>query len=130
MFAEYASNEVNYNRGAAGTCLVRPLEEEPVGGTEYAESCESIFAFELDFGLVDVLDANNARTSVQQALRTMLRDRGAQVFANLTDNGSNRLGSSGTVRLAGLVIEQTDDPDRPTLLARVEVRCWVKLAAA
>lgn len=130
VFAEYASNEVNYNRGAAGTCLVRPLEEEPIPGTEYSESCESIFPFELDFGLVDVLDANNARTSVQQALRTMLRDRGAQVFANLTDNGSNRLGASGTVRLANTVLATTDDPDRPNLLARVEVRCWVKLAAA
>lgn len=130
VFAEYAGNEVNYNRGAAGTCLVKPLEEDPVPGTEYAASCESIFTFELDFGLVDVLDANNARTSVQQALRTMLRDRGAQVFANLTDNGSNRLGASGTVRLANVVIANTDDPDRPNLLARVEVRCWVKLAAA
>lgn len=109
---------------------MKPLEEEPVPGTEYAESCESIFSFELDFGLVDVLDSNNARTSVQQALRTMLRDRGAQVFANLTDNGSNRLGASGTVRLASVVLENTDDPDRPTLLARVEVTCWVKLAAA
>lgn len=130
VFAEYASQEVNYNRGAAGTCLVKPLEEEPVPGTEYAESCESIFSFELDFGLVDVRDSINARTSIQQALRTMLRDRGAQVFANLTDNGSNRLGASGTVRLVSTTIEESEDPDRPRVAARVDVRCWVKLAAA
>lgn len=130
LHAEYAGQDVNYNRGASGNCLVRPGEEDPVEGTEYTESCQSIFPFTLDFGLVDVNDANNARTSVQQAMRTAFRDRGTQLFANLTDNGSNRLGSSGYVRLGQVVLEDTGDPDRPRLLARLEVKCWVKLAAA
>ena len=128
IFAEYASNEVNYNRGAAGTCLVRPLEEEPVGPS-FGASGRSSFVFELDFGLVDVLDASNARTSVQQALRKAFGDNGAQLYANLTDNGSNALGGSLLVSRPLITIQETDDPDRPQILARLEIGAWPKVDA-
>lgn len=130
LHAEYASQEVNYNRGASGVVQVKPAEEEVVEGQEYAESAQCVFPFDLDFGLLDVFDASNSRTSIMQALRTTFADRGAQVFANLTDNGSNRQGASGFIRLRQPTLEEGEDPDRPRLIARVEVTCWVKLPAA
>lgn len=130
MHAEYESQDVNYNVGATGKCLVVPMPEEPVEGTEYAESCQSVLPYELKFSLVDVRDAGNARTVITQALRTAFRDRGAQLWSNFTDNGTNRLGASGRVTVGQVVEEVTSDPDRPMIVARLEVSVWMKLPAA
>lgn len=111
IFAEYASNEVNYNRGAAGTCLVKPLEEEPVGPS-FGASGQSLFVFELDFGVVDVMDSINARTSIQQALRKAFGDNGARLYANLIDSGSNALGGALQVNRPIVTLVENEDPDR------------------
>lgn len=128
LHAEYASQEVNYNRGAAGTCLVKPLDEEPVGPS-FGASGQSLFVFELDFGLVDVMDSINARTSVQQALRKAFGDNGTRLYANLVDSGSNGLGGSLQVNRPIITLVETEDPDRPQLLARLEIKAWPKVDA-
>lgn len=130
IHAEYAGQPVNYNAGATGRCLVRPLEQEIIDGTEYAESMQVNLPFALEFDLVDVMDAGNARSAVTQALRSVFGERGAAMFANFTDNGSNRLGKSGVLKVLDAAEESTGDPDRPRLIVRVEVRgVWVKIPA-
>lgn len=131
VHAEYAGQPVNYNAGATGRCLVRPLEQEVIDGQEYDQSMQVTLPFALEFDLVDVLDAGNARTVLTQALRSIFGERGAGMIANFTDNGSNRLGASGVFKIGAIVEEETGDPDRPRLVARVEMRdVWVKIPAA
>lgn len=124
LAVEYAGQEVNYNAGSYGKVLVRPEPVEAVPGTDYDESAQSVFPFSILFDGLDVKDAVNARSVITQAIHATFRDRGADLWANFTDNGSNRLGGSGRVEIGEVVEVPSRDPDRPGIQARINVTVW------
>lgn len=110
-------------------CLVRPLPLIPGDGMDYDESAQSTFRFRLEFEGLDRKSADGAKQVIDQAMHGTFRDRGADMFANFTDNGSNRLGGSGVVRV-GQTEDDTDDPDHPKLVAGLEVTMWHRVPLA
>jgi len=124
LAVEYAAQEVNYNRGSYGRVLVSPEPVEPVAGNNYDESAQSVFPFSIYFDGVDVRDGSNARSVAYQALIGTFGDRGAELWGNFVDNGSNRLGGSGFVSLGDITEIPTGDPDRPSVRARLNVSVW------
>lgn len=126
-------SESNYAPGAYGRCLVCLPEDEgavdPIEGTDYDESCQSLFNFELKFELRSVRKKQDHRAIIEQALHGALRDRGADFWGNFTDNGSNRLGSSGKV-LVGRTLNEPGVIDGSRLRTRVSVLMWHKTPLA
>lgn len=121
---EYTDDEPTASlAGATSRCVVRPMDHEGVPGTNYDESMQSVFRYELRFELRDVKNGGSARSVIQQALYGTFGDRGAEVFANFTDNGSNRLGKSGVVSI-GPVTSESMGPDHPVIVAELIVSMW------
>lgn len=124
-----AEDNTNMPAGAYGRCIVTPVAEDPVPGTEYDESCESAFVYDLVFALSAKQTSHTSRSAIYQAVHGTFRDRGAEALANLTDNGSNRLGSSGVIEVGDL-IEEPSAPDAPVFRVRLTVFMWHKVPMA
>lgn len=104
-------------------CVISPLEHDPVPGTNYDESMQTLFRYELRFELQDRKNGSSARSVIQQALYGTFGDRGAEMFSNFTDNGSNRLGSSGVVSIGPITSEEMGH-DNPIIVAELIVSMW------
>lgn len=129
---EAADQPETYPAGAAGRAWIR------FAGTETYEtrdtSAETGFQFALAVELVDVRGTLAALNATGMALANVLRDWGSTIWDSyFTDNGSNRLGKSGTWRLVSLNIENLEaleDRDRPVVAAVIEARCWHQVPLA
>ncbi len=130
LHVEYRGQPNRYGDGRLGKCLVRPAQPSAVPGGDYAESGLTSFVFELEFSLLDRRSGGNARDVIHQAVHSTFRARGASLWAQFTDNGSNRLGGSGTV-VVGDVSESTpEDADRPVFVVSLAVTLWHKVPLA
>ena len=125
--------ESNYPPGAYGRCLVTLPEDDnavdAVPGTDYDESCQSLIHFDLIFDLRSVKKKQDHRAIIDQAVHATFRDRGSDFFGNFTDNGSNRLGSSGRV-IVGRTESEPGMTDGSRLRTRVSVLLWHKVPLA
>lgn len=123
LLVEYSDDEAVASIAGRSRCVISPLDHEPVPGTNYDESMQSVFRYELRFELQDRKNGSSARSVIQQALYGTFGDRGAEMFGNFTDNGSNRLGSSGVVSI-GPVVSENQGFDNPVIVAELIVSMW------
>lgn len=129
LHVEYADAEaVTFPAGAAGRCLVSFVDAQHT--QVYAESGETTFRFLLSFDLVDVMGSAKARAVTTQAVWSTFGDRGAEMWAQFTDNGSNRLGKSGVVLIDSISASVDGSSDRPVVEAVLAVSLWHKLPLA
>lgn len=122
--AEYGRIARLYQDGSLSRVLVRPLPVTPVEGQDSEGAGASRIPFVLEFTLVDKV-LQNALSDVMQAMRSTFGDRGAQLAANLTDPGSNLIGSPGEVTIEAAEEQPAEfgiDHARVDVLLVVEVR--------
>ena len=117
----------------ANRCLILPSDPDPIDGTDYDASAQTQFNYVLMFELLDVDDATKSRQVIQQAVMGAFRDRGADVYSNFTDNGSNL--PAGAFRVVtGQPIETTTPEDEAAERYSLEwpggVRVWHKVPLA
>lgn len=118
----YGGQDDQGNKGGAGAAFVTYDNQETPPDTDFEGSAISTFRFLIWFNLVDVLDQDKAVAVIQQAMRTVFRERGKHVFDTyLTDNGPNRLGKSGEITYALEFLPPATDMDEPQVLARVAI---------
>lgn len=130
LHVEYkAPDNTQLPAGAAGRIVVSPVAQNPVDGTEFEESAESQFDYDLLIDIRGVRTSHTVRTAVMQALHSSFRENGAAMFSDLTDNGTNRLGASGEARL-GALQERDTVPDMARVTVPLTVFCWHKLPMA
>lgn len=123
LLVEYTDDEPVASIAGRSRCVIKPLDHEGIPGTNYDESMQSAFRYELRFELLDRKNGGSARSVVQQALYGTFGDRGAEMFGNFTDNGSNRLGKSGVVSI-GPVTSESNGFDNPVIVAELIVSMW------
>jgi hypothetical protein len=123
LLVEYTDDEPTASIAGRSRCVISPLDHDPIPGTQYDESMQTVFRFELRFELHDRKNGASARSVIQQALYGTFGDRGAEMFGNFTDNGSNRLGGSGVVSI-GPVVSDNEGIDNPVIVAELIVSMW------
>ena len=123
LLVEYSDDEPVASIAGRSRCVISPLDPEPVPGTSYDLSVQTVFRYQLRFELRDVKNGGSAKSVIWQALTGTFSDRGAEMFGNFTDNGSNRLGSSGVVSL-GPITNESMGPDHPVIVAELIVSMW------
>jgi hypothetical protein len=126
-------SETQYPPGAYGRCLVTLPEDDsemdPIEGTDYDESCQSLFNFDLQFDLRSVKKKQDHRAIIAQAVHGAFRDRGADFFANFTDNGSN-IPAKGIRLFVGRTTQDQNVIDGSRFRTRVSVLAWHRVPLA
>lgn len=134
LHVEYKpASETQYAPGAVGRCLIVLPEDdsemEAIDGTDYDESCQSLFNYDLQFDLRSVKKKQDHKAIIAQAVHGTFRDRGADMVANFTDNGSNLPGGKFRV-LVGSTRQDPNIIDGSRFKTRVSVLAWHKVPLA
>lgn len=120
---EYNSQHTEFAPGI-GRCFIRPDGQEII--EDYEESAKSTFRYDIYMQVIDTKGADGRLPQCLQGIANTFKDRGVAILdTHFTDNGSNRLGSSGEVRHTVEVDPlETVNPDAPIVWVRVEIDLW------
>lgn len=114
-----------------GSCYIRFESMRNI--QEFEASAFTEFTYVAKFDLVDVAGKNKALSIAQKGMTNTFAARGATVFTTyFTDNGSNRLGSSGAITwdIAADPIPALRDYDHAVINANIRVALWRNLPEA
>lgn len=122
VHASYGSQDDEFNAGQSGKALVTYDTCETPPETDFETEAISTFRYLIWFDLVDPLDKDKSVAVIQQAMRSVFRERGKNVLDSyLTDSGPNRSGKGGEITYTLDFIPPAEDEDEPQVLARVAI---------